>query len=212
MSEFEHLPEGATGTWEVTTSHGTRVYFDFDDALFQRIPAARPGREPNVFYNDGRWQRLGLWPIAWRKGEPSPGRPRVGWRVNYGLGVKDDYLSTEVVAIRPVNDDAAPPPNLPQIEFEDPAEVPDWAARPEDALCAYRMFGSWDSDGISCQAPTREAVLLSYASEFDEWLWDRIERGEDTRTIRWWTARLDERHSVLTWLGSHLAEPESPEL
>lgn len=111
------LPADRHGTWLVTTENGTKTYFDFDDALWMRVPAQRPDGTTNRLEHDLRWKRLGHSPTSVRRGEPDQ-----------------------------------PPPN--------------------------------------------------------RWIFDRVERGEDSRTLRAWLARLDEERSVLTWLRAHVVVEE----
>lgn len=123
----------------------------FDDALFQRIPAQRPNRAPKPFsYDSGT---ASAWPRSLgAKVKPARRDPvRVGDA--HGIGLRDDDYSTEVISICQVSDDDAPSPNRPHMEFDAPAEIPDWAAKPEDALCIFEVLGSWDSNGIRGSGP-----------------------------------------------------------
>lgn len=203
------LPADRHGTWLVTTENGTKTYFDFDDALWMRLPAPRADGTTNRLEHDLRWNRLGLSPVSCRRGEPDRWLGiRVGWSVHYGIGLRDDIYSTTVTSIRQPGDDEAPPPTTPVARFRDPAEVPDWARQPGDAMTAWEIVGGWDLPGKEVSGPTRESVLRTFADEVDRWLSDRVERGEDSRTLRAWLARLDEERSVLTWLRENVVVEE----
>lgn len=203
------LPAQWRGTWLVTTEHGTQTYFDFDDGLWMRVPAQRLDRETNRLARDHCWVRLGFGPYSVRVGETEhPAGIRVGWRVHYGLGVRDDLYSTIVTSIQRVEGDEVPGPNTPSARFYDPAEVPEPHRRPEDEMGAWEIGGGWDIDVGTTSGPTLDSVLVSFADALDEWLDEQVERGEAGRTVRVWRTRRDSEGSVLTWLRAHVVVEE----
>ncbi|NLE82315.1 MAG: hypothetical protein GX610_22610 [Rhodococcus sp.] len=104
-----------------------------------------------------------------------------------------------------MSDDEAPQPTTPMVRFRNPSLVPDWARHPDDAMTAWEIVGGWDLPTEGVSGPTRESVLVTFADEFDRWLFERVACGRDSRTLRVWLSRLDEGRSVLTWLRGNAA-------
>lgn len=184
----QRLPDEPTGTWRITTEHGSRAYLDFDDGLWRREPMARPGGWVNRLA-DGRWFHLTFGPrIIGDDGRATEWGAEVGRRIFYGRDMTASITTTRVLDIVSCDDADAPPPNPPRV-FRWIVDEDSWGADTGDVHAGG-------------EGPTREAALRSLGEDIDSWLDDLAKRGRSTRTARWWAARADRTGSVVDYVLS----------
>ena len=89
--EHHTLSEDATGPWEITTAHGTRIVLDLPNRRWMRLPKMDDDGRLNLVESDGRWQRLAFVPTV-EVGEPA----------FVHTSLSQWWRTTPVAAIRPL--------------------------------------------------------------------------------------------------------------